>query len=280
MESAGKNIKNKKANKKQQKDTDKTNSTANLALKIIVIIFLLAAIPFVLFNPNISLGPFDFLRTGIFRQEIVLKGYKVSPNGFVKAIQADDKQLINLYILSGLDLNRVDSEGISPLCYAASLDRTYVVKALLKENVSVLTPNTSDGLPPVFCAVQGNDDKILESFVEKGIDLNARSESSNGMSPLHYAAMLGKERAVAYLIKAGVNINLYDFDGRTPLHYAAEQKNIVILHMLLNAGADPNLKDSQGNTPLDIAIQLDNTQFINLLKNCAALVGTPSSKPE
>lgn len=256
----------KKRNGKTNEDTAK-KSTSSFTLKLIILIFIIAAVPFVLFNPDISLGPLDFLRKEIFSSEIVLKGEKVSPDGFVKAIKSEDLKLVKLYIKSGLDINALDSEGISPLCYAVSLGNVEIVNAMLKEDVNLLIKNLSDGYTPAFCAVRSDNEEVLDSLAAKGIDFNIRNENANGMAPLHYAAMLGKNTSVSYLIKSGANVNLHDVDGKTPLYYAVQQDNIIILHILLNGGADVGLKDDDGVSPLDIAIQAGNSQYINLLQN-------------
>ena len=252
--------------KGKQPEPEKKQSSAIVALKLTIAVVLVAAIPFVFMNPNISLGSLDSMRKGIFAMEISLSGNKVTPNGFSKAVQLQDVRLVKLYLRSGVDLNQVDNKGISPLCYAAFLGSTDIVKLLLNEDVDIGVKNLSDGFTPIFCAVRSNKPEILTAFVEKGVDVNRRCDEENGITPLHYAAMLGKEASVSFLIKNGANVNIHDVAGRTPLHYAVLQKKIVILHMLLNANADFNLRDDAGSTPFDIAMQSGNVQYVNLLR--------------
>lgn len=255
-----------KGKRKQPKPEEKKQSSAIVALKLTIAIVLVAAIPFIFLNPNISLGSLDSMRKGIFAMEISLSGNKVTPNGFSKAVQLNDIKLVKLYLRSGIDLDKVDNKGISPLCYAAFLGNTDIVKLLLKENVNINVKNLSDGFTPIFCGVRSNKPEILDAFVSNGVDVNRRCDEENGITPLHYAAMLGKEASVSFLIKNGANVNIHDVAGRTPLHYAVLQKKIVILHMLLNANADFNLRDDAGSTPFDIAMQSGNSQYVNLLR--------------
>jgi hypothetical protein len=51
------------------------------------------------------------------------------------------------------------------------------------------------------------------------------------------------------MIRAGINMNVKDYDDRTPLHIAGEAGLTKIYNILLKGGANPNAKDIWGKIP-------------------------------
>ncbi len=51
-------------------------------------------------------------------------------------------------------------------------------------------------------------------------------------------------------LRAGVDINIADYDDRTPLHVAGDNGSDVIYQILIESGADANKKDIWGKIPL------------------------------
>ena len=169
-----------------------------------------------------------------------------------------------------MDLNELSQSGKSPLCLACETGNMDIVNTLLQGDVSLIKRNSADGLTPVFCAVKSNNVNVLKRLKEEGIRLDVRSRYNNGISPLHYAATLGSDTIVDFLIKNGVDVNSVDLLGKTPLHYAATQNNPMVVLELINFGASLNAQDKDGKTPLDIAVSQDNESVAKLLKRAGA----------
>jgi ankyrin repeat protein len=93
-----------------------------------------------------------------------------------------------------------------------------------------------------------------------------------GRTPLHYAAVEGRDSDVARLLAKGANPNAQDDDGWTPLHCAAQSISAKAAQALLAAGANTELKDSYGNTPLWRAVMASkgNGAVIVLLRQHSA----------
>ncbi len=99
-------------------------------------------------------------------------------------------------------------------------------------------------------------------------------QSKYNKTLLMSAAQHGLTDVVAYLLKAGADINnqlkirimvLGQFvsrspnSGKTALHFAVENRHVEVVKYLLDHGADPNLADQFGTRPLDSALSLSGT---------------------
>jgi hypothetical protein len=60
-------------------------------------------------------------------------------------------------------------------------------------------------------------------------------------------------KKVAYLVRAGANVNVQANYGHTPLYLAALNGHLLVVKYLVNHGADIHLS-RQGKTPMRIAI--------------------------
>ena len=154
---------------------------------------------------------------------------------------------------------------------------------------------------PIHDAVKNGNIDEVQWQLDAGVDVN--EESSNGLTPLHYAASAGHNDIVELLIERGANVNATDSGkGGTPLDYAhwGDQEEVIetlnahnaqrehekggkgigqssLIHdaaldgdidevqRQLDAGVDPNLKSSKGATPLFYAVYGGHLEIVELL---------------
>ena len=103
----------------------------------------------------------------------------------------------------------------------------------------------------LFCAAMNPSPKVIQFFLEKGLDVNTRNERLT--TPFFRAASFNPNPEILrVLIKAGADVDIRDEDGDTPLHQAAFGNNDgpAIVKFLLELGMDPNARNHQGETPL------------------------------
>lgn len=241
----------------------KSKANFHATMKLLVLIILLSSIPTVLCNPDVSLGPFDILRQELFKTELILSGEKFSSDGFLNSIRSTDLRKVKLYIRSGVNVDSMGTSGVSPLCTAAQTGNLTIVNLLLNSNANFLQKNLSNGLTPVFCAIEGNNISILEKLFDEGISIRTRTEQ--GLTMVQYAALLGREQMLSFLLTKGADPNMQNMYGQTALHYAVTQDNSYILNILLSAGALVDITDERGNSPIDMAMQLDKQSYVRIL---------------
>ena len=116
-------------------------------------------------------------------------------------------------------------------------------------------------------AASEGDIKMVETFIRKGADVNARDDW-NGSTPLHKAASSGHKDVAEFLIAKGAYVNARTTGFMTPLHYATEKGYKEITELLIAHGADVNVKRRAwpaGDTPLHSAVRARHKDIVELL---------------
>ena len=146
---------------------------------------------------------------------------------------------------------------------------------------SEINAKDSDGTTPLHWAADNRNSKLVQFLVSNGGDVNARSDG--GYSPLHcvvasWVAVLPfgntkegeyesiRERTVESiksLISKGANVNAKTDYNETPLMFAAENFSLESSELFVSSGADVNAKDKTGKTALHYAVQSHNDPFTN-----------------
>ena len=152
------------------------------------------------------------------------------------------KEIIELLIAKGADVNAKRDDGETPLHQAASKGRK----------------------------------EIIELLITNGADVSAKSD--DGWTPLHQAAYEGHKEIAELLIDKGADVNAMSDIGRTPLYWAADSGYKEIIELLIAKGADVNAKTNDEKTLLDMANNPNkrnkNKKFIaDLLRKNGAKTG-------
>jgi ankyrin repeat protein len=125
------------------------------------------------------------------------------------------------------------------------------VKALSNGSSFIALSKDNNGLTPLhYAAVIGRKD-MVEWLLSHKADVNAKD--NNDLTPLHYAAAIGLKAVPELLLAHKADVNAKDYNGLTPLHYAANFGRQDVPELLLAYKADINAKDHNGLTPLDYA---------------------------
>lgn len=151
-------------------------------------------------------------------------------------------ELTKLLISSGVDLNKTDKYGDTPLMRAV-------------ENIEF-----SD---------DGSSQKCAEILIEAGADVNIKNDM--GETVLMLAIEYGLSNSVIQmLINNGANVNAIDEQGFSVLMNAVSSDEPErFLPILIKAGADVNY-DTDSLTALTIAKQIKNEVAIRILKQAGA----------
>jgi ankyrin repeat protein len=178
------------------------------------------------------------------------------------------KQVAQLLIAEGADVNAKDTRGRTPLDLAINRGRKEIVKLLLSRGADV----------SLHTAAYIGDLQRVQKFIDVGANVDAKDQK--GQTSLHYAAKAGQIQVAELLIANGANVNAGDdwtplqeaaYNSKemvelllakgadikpgkwTALHSALDAERFDIVELLLAKGVDANITDDKGRTPLHIA---------------------------
>ena len=204
------------------------------------------------------------------------------------AAERGNLELVKLLIEHGADVNHVGNEGPALLCAIRSghfavydylkrlTDRRHqkiaarhVAEALRprdeRERVRRFAEACARGLVPT-----------IRRLLKQGIDVNARSEAFQGLTPLALASRGrsvasaskgGHAEIVGLLLASGADPNLESYAGWAPLMWVANEE---ICGMLLAAGADVHAADDEGR---NVLMRLADADCCRLLLEAGAKAG-------
>jgi ankyrin repeat protein len=170
------------------------------------------------------------------------------------AAEKGHKDVAELLIAKGADVNAEGMHGDTPLQYAARYDRKEIIKLLLEKGSTIST---------IHLAAYMGDVAKLETFTQEGVDINALD--SFDYAPLYYAVQNGQKEAAELLIAKGADVNVKNRRGQTPLDIAARRSHKDIAELLITKDADVNSDNLSGETPLYFAARAGNKDIIELL---------------
>ncbi len=126
-------------------------------------------------------------------------------------------------------------------------------------------PRKTDTL--IQCIIENKFKKLCKSIKGRGINGLYPSEVWNDdVTPLTAAVLCKNEEICSYLLKNLVDPNKPSTNGQTPLHYAAlTGVPLSIVKRLLAAKADPNGCQSQMYTPLQYGAYRDREDIVKAL---------------
>jgi len=188
---------------------------------------------------------------------IYLKSYQKnlpSDMSLLKEVKQDRTEKVLELLQGPQDLNAIDTKtGNTLLHLAISNTNSTILGALLRgENKPELNILNKEGLSPLCFAVLQNYEEGVELLLKAGAQVDLPSDE--GYTPLHYAAENNSKEILKLLLKAGADINYKSEDG-TALHIATRENNDDIAFFLME---NPKLNfleiDEDGNTFLHIAI--------------------------
>lgn len=101
-------------------------------------------------------------------------------------------------------------------------------------------------------AVQKEHSNVIRYLVHR--KANIEGGNSNGQTPLHCAAIKGRD-IVETLLELHANIHAQTIFGNTPLHLAVDRCKYPTIQALLKANADIHIQNQQGVSVHEIAVR-------------------------
>ena len=188
-----------------------------------------------------------------------------------RACVEGDLERVRQLIRYGLDVNRGNRYGVTPLMWAAFCGQDQVVYELIRAGADV-NGKGKDKQTALHCASWCGHYSIVKTLTEAGANPNEKDVL--GVTPLMDAAYCGHVNVVLELIRAGADVSVVSsrkwdllaiwpigvshFEksvaaGSTALHCAAAENNIECGVLLVEAGADTRTRNKDSKSSLDLA---------------------------
>jgi ankyrin repeat protein len=165
------------------------------------------------------------------------------------AIKAGQRAAAIEMIAKKADVNASESDGTTPLLWAAALDDTDLAARLMKAGAKPNVRNQLGDMPLAEAAFHANTE-MLQALLNAGADPNAIGP--DGQTALMLISRTANVTAAKLLIEKGAKVNVKETQrGQTPLMWAAAASQAPMMRELLGRGAEVDAKtDADLMTPL------------------------------
>jgi len=116
-------------------------------------------------------------------------------------------EMLELFVENGVDLNQIDSDGISALDMAIKFKCLEVIQYCIDNGFDLNSTQRKSGILPVMLAACFHDIDMMELLLSNGADINAIDKSR--MSAKDYAKKLGQKKMVEFLDSKGAKFSAY-----------------------------------------------------------------------
>jgi len=156
------------------------------------------------------------------------------------------------------------NKGLSDIHQAAIAGDVGQIRSLCDAGAKVNCGDFND-VSPLHYAARVGKPLAAQALLEKKADISARTSDTKRM-PIHAAAENGSAEVVKLLLSHSAEVNGKDGRERTPLHWAACRSREHAAAELLKAKADVSAKSIAGYTPFAMAQDWSTTTLANMIK--------------
>ena len=193
------------------------------------------------------------------------------------AVQAKDKEGVNLLLDRGADPNARDDSGQTPLSRAAWAGQREIVQLLRAAGGSIdfvdaVVLNDAERVaeflrdepslanrqivsdrqgPPLYIAMTCRAGDVVRVLLDNGADPNADGIGPTLLSIAARRAGPSASETMDLFVRAGADVNHRGLKGRTALHDVVYSGSVEAAEVLLESGADVNARDDTQATPLN-----------------------------
>ena len=182
----------------------------------------------------------------------------------VWAARRDDDAMADLLVKAGADPNILDSQGMSALLYASRSSSLNCVKILLKGGSNIAQKSRFGENALHYATTCNNNRQLIHELIDAGADVEGRDNLSS--TPLFKAAYQDSHRAAQTLVKCGADLNALDYDGDSALHQSIYSQANRVAQLLLERGASYTSLNNNGEHMLHYVGRYSNLQTLAVLQ--------------
>jgi ankyrin repeat protein len=146
-----------------------------------------------------------------------------------------------LLIERGINVNKKNTEGESPLKIAVGKGNLNIVKLLMDNGAGFTGKKNSSHMLSI--SIETRRAEIVKYLLEKGADVNGKF---NGVKPIHLAVIHSSVEIVKLLVDSGADVNAPHKDGHTAFFMASEFGYLPIVKYLISNDEEKSVKRDDG----------------------------------
>jgi len=171
----------------------------------------------------------------------------------------DFEDVVRLLIENGADVNAKDTESWTPLHAAATCGHKNICKILIDNGANILAVNADQSISFDICEENSECIYYLQNEMRK------RNITQKDIENARKAEEMKILADVAKITEMSDDVNVLDSDGATLLHLAASNGYVDLARRLLGEAISINAQDNDGWTPLHAAACWMQPEIIALL---------------
>ena len=205
-------------------------------------------------------------------EELKLKSTAVNKSGenilHVLAAKPNQAEIVKYFLGKGIDANKVDKEGNTPLIKAAASRETAVLEQLLAVRKDVNSKNAK-GESALTIAVKSGTPENVALLLNKGAYVNVADKDGNNLGAYLIQSYRPEskgpdplEAKIKLVQDKGLNLAAAQKDGSTLYHLAIVKNDLTLLKKLASLNIDVNTKNKDGMTALHKAAMISKNDEI------------------
>jgi ankyrin repeat protein len=197
-------------------------------------------------------------------EEVKLKATATGKSGenvlHLLANKPNQGEILAYFLAKGVDANKVDKDGNTPLMIAAGARETSALDKLLPVSKNINLQNIK-GESALTFAVKSGTPEAVATLLSKGADVNVKDKDGNnlGVYLVQSYRPMGREAntvqdpfeaKVKLLQEKGLNLAAPQKDGSTLYHSAIAKNDLTLIKKIASLNIDVNAKNKDGLTAL------------------------------
>jgi len=176
---------------------------------------------------------------------------RVLQDEYFKAIEANDVVRVKLIIDAGVTIECRNAQSNTGLMVAAKNGFYKIVRCVLSAGAAGhVNRSNDDGFTALQYAAKLGDQDIVQFLLNCRADVDARNKFHQ--TPVILAARHGHSKVTEMLLGDGASVEKRDKGGRNALMMAARNGHVAVIEVLLKANASVNTVDRHGKTALTL----------------------------
>lgn len=210
-------------------------------------------------------------------KDLFLSQFLISSGADINARDFEGDTLLHKLILAYE--NKLDEE-IEGALFRDENSYLDCIQLLIRFGVDANKPD-EQGVTPLYLTLFYDDKELQTVLEDAGGDLNYRIPNMHNAHFLHIAAQSGHDQVIQKLLSLGVNVDILDARSVTPLELASAGGYMSSVQLLIENGADVNHQDDSHLTPVYQALANAQTIVAKALIHAGAVFSSavePKSK--